>query len=129
MRARLNFIAAAFLLTTSCAVGPKYSRPLTPMTPVFKELPPGDDQWKASTPRDGEIKGKWWEIFNDPQLNALEESVVISNQSIKLAEANFRAARAAIALNRAGYYPTIGVTTSTSLAESGGAARATTATN
>ena len=121
--------AAALLLNTACTVGPRYTRPMTPMTPTFKELPPGNDQWKASTPRDGEIKGKWWEIFNDPQLNALEESVDISNQNVKLFEANFRAARAAIALNRAAYYPTIGVTPSTSLAESGGAARATTATN
>jgi NodT family efflux transporter outer membrane factor (OMF) lipoprotein len=78
------------------------------MTPAFKELPPGDDHWKASTPRDGEIKGKWWEIFDDPQLNALEEAVNLSNQNIKQAEANFRQARALVAVNRAGYYPTIG---------------------
>jgi NodT family efflux transporter outer membrane factor (OMF) lipoprotein len=100
--------AVALLLTAGCNVGPRYNRPLTPMTPAFKELPPGNDQWKASTPRDGEIKGKWWEIFGDPQLNSLEEAVNISNQSIKQAEANFRQARALVAINHSGYFPTIG---------------------
>lgn len=121
--------AAALILNTACTVGPRYTRPAAPMTPTYKELPPGNDQWKASTPRDGEIKGKWWEIFNDPQLNALEENVEISNQNVKLLEANFRSARALIALNRAGYYPTITVTPSSALNESGGAARATTSAN
>jgi NodT family efflux transporter outer membrane factor (OMF) lipoprotein len=101
---------------------------MTPMTPVFKELPPGDDQWKASTPRDGEIKGKWWEIFNDPQLNALEESVDISNQNIKQAEAVFRQAQALVAASRAGYYPN--VTTNPSISTTGtGASRASSSGN
>jgi NodT family efflux transporter outer membrane factor (OMF) lipoprotein len=115
----VSFITATLLLTTACKVGPQYSRPLTPMTPVFKELPPGNDQWKASTPRDGELKGKWWEIFNDPQLNALEESVSISNQTIKQGEAVFRQAQALVAANRAGYYPTIGITPSTTTTDTG----------
>jgi len=98
------------------------------MTPVYKELPPGDDQWKASTPRDGEIKGKWWEMFNDPQLNALEESINISNQNIKQAEAVFRQAQAVVAASRAGYYPTI--TTSPSISTTGtGASRASSSGN
>jgi NodT family efflux transporter outer membrane factor (OMF) lipoprotein len=101
--------ASILLLTSGCTVGPRYNRPLTPMTPVFKELPPGNDQWKASTPRDGELKGNWWELFGDPQLNALEEQVSISNQSIKQAEAIFRQAEALVAAARANYYPNIGV--------------------
>lgn len=101
-------VCAVVFLLAGCNVGPKYNRPLTPMAPNFKELPPGNDQWKTSTPRDGEIKGKWWEIFGDPQLNALEEQVNVSNQNIKQAEANFRQARALIALNRSAYFPTIG---------------------
>jgi NodT family efflux transporter outer membrane factor (OMF) lipoprotein len=101
-------LAAALLLTAGCNVGPRYNRPLTPTTPSFKELPPGNDRWKASTPRDGEIKGKWWEIFGDPQLNSLEEAVIVSNQNIKQAEANFRQARALVRVNRSAYFPTIG---------------------
>src|ERR1700683_3675788 len=96
---KLSAAIAALLFGTACTVGPHYNRPLAAMTPAFKELPPGDDHWKASTPRDGEIKGKWWEIFNDPQLNALEEQVNITNQNIKQAEATFRQARALVASN------------------------------
>ena len=117
----LSAAIAAVLLTAACNVGPRYSRPLTPMTPAYKELPPGNDQWKASTPRDGEIKGKWWEIFNDPQLNGLEESVNVSNQNVKVAEATFRQARAVVATNRAGYYPTITATPSISTTGTGAA--------
>ena len=41
-------------------------------------------------PGDDKIRAKWWELYNDPQLNALEEQVAISNQTIAAAEANFR---------------------------------------
>jgi NodT family efflux transporter outer membrane factor (OMF) lipoprotein len=115
--------ATALVLNTACTVGPRYTRPMPPMTPAYKELPPGNDQWKTSTPRDGEIKGKWWEIFNDPQLNALEESIGISNQNVKVAEANFRQARALVAVNRSGYYPSIGVNPGITTSESGGGSR------
>ncbi len=126
--ASLLATAGVLLLSTACTVGPRYSKPLTPMTPAFKELPPGDDHWKASTPRDGEIKGKWWEMFNDPQLNALEDQVNISNQNIKQAEATFSQARAVVAANRAGYFPTITATPSISTTGTG-AARSSSAGN
>jgi outer membrane protein TolC len=67
----------------------------------------GNDQWKMATPSDGLLKGKWWEIFGDPQLNRLEELVSVNNQNVKLAEAQFRQARALVAANHANYYPTI----------------------
>jgi NodT family efflux transporter outer membrane factor (OMF) lipoprotein len=54
------------------------------------------------------IRGKWWEIFNDPQLNSLEERVDVSNQNLKIAEAQFRQARDVIRINRSGLYPTVG---------------------
>jgi NodT family efflux transporter outer membrane factor (OMF) lipoprotein len=73
----------------------------------FKELA-GNDQWKMATPSDGLLKGKWWEIFGDPQLNKLEELVDVNNQNVKQAEAQFREARTLIAANHANYYPTIG---------------------
>jgi NodT family efflux transporter outer membrane factor (OMF) lipoprotein len=66
-----------------------------------------NDAWKMATPSDGLPKGKWWEIFGDARLNALVEMIDVSNQNLKQAEAQFRAARATIAVNRAGYYPTI----------------------
>jgi NodT family efflux transporter outer membrane factor (OMF) lipoprotein len=74
---------------------------------AFKEMA-GNDQWKMATPSDGLLKGKWWEIFGDPQLNRLEELVNVNNQNVKQAEAQFRQARATVLANRANYYPTIG---------------------
>ncbi len=68
----------------------------------------GNDQWKMATPSDGLLKGKWWEIFGDPELNRLEELVNVNNQNVKQAEAQFREARALVLANHANYYPTIG---------------------
>jgi NodT family efflux transporter outer membrane factor (OMF) lipoprotein len=97
----------ASLLCSACRVGPQYQRPITPVPVALKELK-DNDQWKMATPSDGLIKGNWWEIFGDPQLNRLEESLNINNQNIKQAEAQFRQARALVAANRANYYPVIG---------------------
>ncbi len=88
-------------------VGPRYQRPAAPVPPGLKELA-GNDQWKMATPSDELLKGKWWEIFGDPQLNALEELVDINNQNVKQAQAQFQQARALVAANHANYYPVIG---------------------
>src|SRR5579862_8829188 len=97
----------SILVCCGCTIGPKYQRPPAPATPAFKELN-GNDQWKMATPSDQLLKGKWWELFNDPELNRLEELVDINNQNVKHAEAQFREARALVAGNHANYYPTIG---------------------
>jgi NodT family efflux transporter outer membrane factor (OMF) lipoprotein len=102
-------IAGLIIFCSACTVGPKYQRPLMPQAPpvAFKELK-GSDDWKTATPSDELMKGKWWEVFGDPQLNSLEELININNQNVKQAEAQFRQARAAVDLNRSAYYPTIG---------------------
>ncbi len=107
MTGRWKIAVLAPLLCSSCMIGPKYQRPATPVPPALKEMA-GNDQWKMATPSDELLKGKWWEIFGDPQLNALEESVNINNQNVKQAEAQFRQARALVAANHANYYPIIG---------------------
>jgi NodT family efflux transporter outer membrane factor (OMF) lipoprotein len=95
------------VVSTGCMVGPKYKRPDAPMSPAFKEpLPEG---WKEAQPNDGAIRGKWWEIYKDSQLNALEEQVNISNQNVLAAEAQFRAAKDAIRIARAALFPTLSV--------------------
>ncbi len=100
--------ALASVVCSACTVGPKYQRPVMAQTPVaYKELA-GNDQWKMATPGDALIKGKWWEIFGDPQLNRLEELVNIDNQNVKQAEGQFRQARALVDANRANYYPIVG---------------------
>ena len=96
-----------------CMVGPKYQKPPVPVTPAFKEPPPDSfkesDDWKRSHPDAAALRGNWWEIFGDPQLNALEEQVTVSNQDLKMAEARFRQARTMVRYNRASEFPTIGV--------------------
>ena len=108
----------AFLLCSACAVGPKYQRPSAPAPPALKELA-GNDEWKMATPSDELLKGKWWEVFGDPELNRLEEMVDISNQNVKQAEAQYRQARALVSLNHANYYPTIGSAPSITQSDTG----------
>lgn len=74
---------------TACSVGPDYQRPTLANATEFKEL----KGWKSAQPQDSGLPGKWWEIFNDPLLNALEEQVVGANQSIAQAEAQYRQAQ------------------------------------
>ena len=100
------FVAA--LLLSSCKVGPNYVRPTAPTPPAFKEPPPENyKEWKQAHPSDDIIHGKWWEIYNDPDLNALEEQVNISNQNVLLAEAQYREAQAAIKVSRSSLFPTL----------------------
>lgn len=98
------------ILLASCTVGPKYSKPSVPTTPSFKEAPPvasnGNGTWHP-TPGETTLPGKWWEIYGDSELNALEEQIDPSNLDLQVAEARFREARAAVHFNRAARYPTL----------------------
>ena len=94
---------AAWLLA-GCVVGPRYSRPSAPVPGAYKETP---DHWKQAEPADQVLRGKWWAIYQNPELNSLEEKVNVSNQTIKGAEAQFLQARALVRLARAGYFPTV----------------------
>ena len=95
-------LTLAFLLA-GCAVGPKYKTPVAPAPPAYKEI--GD--WKTAQPSDQNLGGNWWEIFQDGQLNELEQQVNVSNQNLKAAAALYQQARAVLRYNRADYYPTI----------------------
>jgi NodT family efflux transporter outer membrane factor (OMF) lipoprotein len=94
-----------------CTVGPKYVKPSVPTAPAYKEDTPASfkesEQWQPAHPGDQTSRGNWWEIFSDPELSKLEEQVADSNQDLKVAEARFREARAAIRFNRAAQFPTI----------------------
>ena len=110
--ALLLLSAGLGLALPGCMVGPKYVRPSAPTAPAFKEPPPAnfkpEDGWKPAQPSDAQLKGDWWKLFDDPQLNALEDQIDPANQTLKQSEANFRAARAAVRFNRASEAPTIG---------------------
>jgi NodT family efflux transporter outer membrane factor (OMF) lipoprotein len=106
-------VAAAL---SGCTVGPHYHRPDAAATlpESYKELTPADypstDGWKVAQPaKDAVLKGKWWEIFNDPELNTLEEQVNVSNQSLASATAAFLVARSIVKEARSQYFPTVTV--------------------
>jgi NodT family efflux transporter outer membrane factor (OMF) lipoprotein len=92
-------------MLTGCAVGPKYRRPQAEVPTVYKEA----GNWKTAQPNEQNLGGNWWEIFQDAQLNALEQQVTVSNQNLKAAEAQYRQASAMVRINRADYFPTLSV--------------------
>ena len=105
--------AALSLLTSGCVVGPKYHPPATQApAAVYKESPTQFKEtqgWTVAQPADAQLRGKWWEIFNDSELNALEEQLDINNQNIKQYFENFMEARAIVREARSQYFPTISV--------------------
>ena len=106
--ARLRLIELAsipllFAILSACTVGPNYVRPKVETPPSFKEV----EGWKKAEPQDNIPRGSWWTIYNDQQLNALEEQVNISNQNLAAAEAQYREALALVQVARAAYFPTV----------------------
>ena len=108
---------AVAVLICGCTVGPKYHTPSAETPAAYKEVTPENqkdiDNWKVAQPSDAVIRGNWWEVFNEPDLNKLEEQVNVSNQSIASAEASFMAARAMVREARTQLFPT--ATTSPSI--------------
>jgi NodT family efflux transporter outer membrane factor (OMF) lipoprotein len=104
------------LFAGGCKVGPNYKTPSTAMAPSFNDQPaetpppaaPGVG-WKHAQPGDDKLRGKWWESYNDPQLNQLEERVTVSNQTLKAALAQYTQALAAVQQFRANYFPTVSI--------------------
>jgi NodT family efflux transporter outer membrane factor (OMF) lipoprotein len=96
-------LALAVLPFAGCVVGPNYRRPPVETPPSYKET----GNWKTAQPGDEKLPGKWWEIFQDAQLNALEEQIDVSNQNLKAAFAQYQQARAVLRYYRADYYPTV----------------------
>jgi NodT family efflux transporter outer membrane factor (OMF) lipoprotein len=110
---RVPWLCAVFsLVLTGCVVGPKYHPPAPAQPPaaVHKESPTQykeGEGWTVAQPSDSKLRGKWWEIFNDPELNALEEQLDINNQNIRQFFENFMEARAIVREARSQYFPTL----------------------
>jgi NodT family efflux transporter outer membrane factor (OMF) lipoprotein len=94
---------AAALSLFGCTVGPNYVRPPADVPVSYKEL----GNWKPVQPSDQVAKGNWWDVYEDPQLNALEVQIDVSNQNLKAAQERFEQARAAVKISRSNYYPEI----------------------
>jgi NodT family efflux transporter outer membrane factor (OMF) lipoprotein len=99
----LTILSLGFLLFGGCSVGPKYSKPTTQIPPSYKE----NANWKTAQPSDQAQKGNWWEIFQDPQLNALEEKLSVSNQTLRAAVDRFQEARDVLRETRSALYPLV----------------------
>lgn len=101
--ARVFAAALIFSIFASCTVGPDYVRPTAEAPAAYKE----GEGWKQAEPQDHLVRGAWWEVFNNPELNALQEQVNISNQNVAAAEAQFRQALALVGVARSAYFPTV----------------------
>jgi NodT family efflux transporter outer membrane factor (OMF) lipoprotein len=100
---------AAALALAACEVGPNYHRPDAPVPTAYREADAGGATWRPSSPRDALDRGAWWSIFADPELDALERQVAVSNQNVKQYEAEYRYAVALLKEAQAQLYPTLGV--------------------
>jgi NodT family efflux transporter outer membrane factor (OMF) lipoprotein len=107
---RLLLVATTMLSLSGCAVGPRYKTPAMPAPPAYKEI----GNWKTAQPNDQNLGGDWWESFQDPQLNSLEQQINVSNQNLKAAVAQYQLSRAALRYARADYYPSVTVAPSAS---------------
>jgi NodT family efflux transporter outer membrane factor (OMF) lipoprotein len=110
----LSLLIFSGALLTGCQVGPKYVKPIYQAPPAFKESSPqlADDgsTWTTAAPGDGTLRGNWWEIYQEPELNALEKKLNVSNQNIVQSFQNFMAARAQVRQARSNYSPTVTTT-------------------
>ncbi|BDC36784.1 efflux transporter outer membrane subunit [Paraburkholderia terrae] len=105
---RLRLVAFALMsasLLAACTVGPDYKRPAATTAATYKELE--GTGWKTAEPADARIRSAWWEVYNDPALNALEQQVASANQNVQAAQARFRAARAQVEQFRSQFFPVV----------------------
>jgi NodT family efflux transporter outer membrane factor (OMF) lipoprotein len=110
---------------TGCVVGPKYHAPVTQAPTVYKEAPPAQapqntdaGTWKVAQPQDAMLRGNWWEVFHEPELNALEDQLNINNENIKQYFEDYMEARAIVREARAQYFPTASAAPSYSRSQS-----------
>lgn len=109
MRTRTLWILAGLLVGSACAVGPKYATPAPVDLPGYKELAASEatNAWRLAHPSDDTVRGRWWELFGDARLNALEDQVAVSNQNVAAAMASYVSARALVRVARSQLVPTV----------------------
>ncbi|HTV83251.1 MAG TPA: efflux transporter outer membrane subunit [Acidobacteriaceae bacterium] len=111
-RAAADCACALLLCLTGCTVGPNYRTPSAPTAPAWKENAapppnPPNGSWSQAKPSDGVLRGAWWEMYGDPQLNSLEKRVAVSNQTLRAAMEQYFQAREQVQVARSQYYPTL----------------------
>ena len=98
-------LLALLTAAAGCVKHAPYTAPVAQTPPAFKE----DPNWKTAAPADAAFKGQWWEAFGDPQLNALEAQIAVSNETLKAAEADLQFARAGVRVARSAFGPQVSV--------------------
>jgi len=111
-RLAAGLLAGWLPLVAGCNFAPPYTKPSVPTAAAFKELTPAQfpvtDGWKTAMPGDDRIRGRWWEVFQQPELNALEEQITVTNnQTLAVALENYLMARDLVKETRTGYFPVI----------------------
>jgi len=113
---RIGVCGAAMMCCamTGCVIGPKYHAPVTQAPTAYKETPPAQPSqtadtgtWTVAQPKDTMLRGNWWKVFHEPELNTLEDQLNINNQTIKVYFENFMEARALIREARSQFFPTV----------------------
>lgn len=106
-RSLASLLAIAAMATLSgCMVGPDYQRPTVAVPARFKEAAPG---WQSAQPNDAAARGPWWQVFDDAELDRLENKVALSNQTVAAYAAAYAQAQALVSEARASYFPTLGL--------------------
>jgi multidrug efflux system outer membrane protein len=102
-RAAISAVLALLGLAAGCTVGPRYSRPAPAVPPpdAWKTQPP----WQQAAPKDSIPKGAWWQVFNDPALNAYEQQLLQANQSLVAARDRLDQARSLARVATADMFP------------------------
>jgi NodT family efflux transporter outer membrane factor (OMF) lipoprotein len=110
--ARWGTLLAGPLLLAGCNFAPHYEKPTVAAPAAFKELTPAQaretDGWKTAEPQDNALRGRWWEMFQQPELNALEEQVTVTNnQTLAAAFQSYLVEQDLMKAARTGYFPTV----------------------
>ncbi|MGA7697690.1 MAG: efflux transporter outer membrane subunit [Candidatus Sulfotelmatobacter sp.] len=102
-RAAISAALALLGLAAGCTVGPRYSRPAAPAPApdAWKTQPP----WQQAAPKDAIPKGPWWQVFNDPALDAYEQQLLQANQTLVASRAHLDQARSLARVATADMFP------------------------
>jgi outer membrane protein, multidrug efflux system len=105
VRAQRSAVWVAAVLSASCAVGPDYHKPAAEVPPAWQPEAP----WHEAIPNDAGLKGRWWELFQDPELNPLVDRALANNQNLRVAAVRLEQARDQVTVAQSAYYPQVGL--------------------
>jgi len=104
MIARAALLLGGALVLAGCSLAPDYQRPAIAAPASYKEIGPWQPAGTAVLPA-----GTWWQAFNDPALDALEEKIEAGNFDLAAASARYQEALGAVRQARGDLFPQVGV--------------------